>query len=249
MIPPLWLLAIPRRAYRVLLWTLCVTVAGGCGTKVIGLRSDPSFTYQTLSAGGIAVGGVTSRIGEDDPFTQHRMTSLLRVSILKERPDIAVQPVAVLPRALGQVAYGELLADYRLSGEIAETWLEQLSSAAGDVQYAIFARIEYDDTEKVKVIERDTSDVEVTTFKISRSVGISFHIYDLTTGVSVWSGIIAKTEEKSKVYREQSGILASVVEAVLGVNQPEYPSLPEFSKLSREVFEGFADNLSERVTH
>ena len=93
---------------------------------------------------------------------------------------------------------------------------------------------------------RDTSDVKWTTFKISRTVGISFHIYDLTTGVSVWSGIIAKTEDKSRVHRERGDILTSVVEAVLGLNKSGYPSPPEFSKLSREVFEGFADNLPEQ---
>lgn len=242
----MWLLAIPRRAYRVLLWTLCVTVAGGCGTNVIGLRSDPSFTYQTLSAGGIAVGGVTDRVGEGDPFTQHRMTSLLRERILKERPDIGVRPVEVIIHALGHLAYGELLADYRLRGEITETWLERLSRAAADVQYAIFARIERYETEKEKVVTRDTSDVKWTTFKISRTVGISFHIYDLTTGVSVWSGYIYKTEEKSRVHRERGNILTSVVESFLGLNPSGYPSPPKFSKLSSEVFEGFADNLPEQ---
>ena len=245
---PLWLLAIPFRAYRLLLWGLCVIVAAGCGgtTKVIGLWSDPSFTYQSLSTGRIAVGGVTSLVGQNDPATQHQRTSLLRERILKERPDIGVRPVEVIIHALGgRDAYMYLVADYRLSGEIAETWLEQLSRAA-DVQYAIFARIERYETEKEKVTERDTSDVEVTTFRISRSVGISFHIYDLTTGVSVWSGYIDKTEEKSRVHRERGSILTSVVESLLGLNPSGYPSPPKFSKLSSEVFEGFADNLPEQ---
>lgn len=233
---------------RVLLLTLCVTVAGGCGTKVIGLRSDPSFTYQTLSSGGITVGGVTSLVGADDLATQQQMANQLRVSILKERSDIAVQPGAELLRALGEEAYDDLLWSYRLSGEIAETWLEQLwLAAAGDVRYVIFARIERDETVRDRVVARDSSDVEVTTFNISRSVGISFLVYDLTlaNGASVWSGSIDKTEKKSRVHRERGDIFTSVVEAVLGLNKSGYPSPPEFSKLSREVFEGFADNLPE----
>ncbi len=235
--------AIPFRAYRLLLWGLCVIVAGGCAgtTKVIGLQSDPSFTYQSLSTGRIAVGGVTSLVGKNDRATQYQMTSLLRERILKERPDIGVRPVEVIIHALGGDAYMYLVADYRLRGEITETWLERLSRATGDVQYAIFARIERYETKR-----SETDGSESTTFKISRTVGISFHIYDLTTGVSVWSGYIDKTEEKSRVHRERGNILTSVVESLLGLNPSGYPSPPKFSKLSSEVFEGFADNLPEQ---
>ena len=106
-IPPLWSLAILPRAYRLLLWALFVIVAGGCAT-VKRLRIDPSFTYQSLSTGGVVVGGVTSLVGEGG-VTQVWMTNLLRRSIIEERPDIVVQPFVVFRRALGQVAYGELL--------------------------------------------------------------------------------------------------------------------------------------------
>ena len=51
-----WLLAMPRRTYRLLLWALFVLVAGGCATRVIGLQSDSSFNYQSMATGGIAVG-------------------------------------------------------------------------------------------------------------------------------------------------------------------------------------------------
>ncbi len=237
---PLWLLAIPFRAYRLLLWGLCVIVAGGCGgtTKVIGLWSDPSFTYQSLSTGRIAVGGVTSLVGENDPATQHQMTSLLRERILKERPDIGVRPVEVIIHALGGDAYMYLVADYRLRGEITETWLERLSRATGDVQYAIFARIE-----RYEIKRSETDDLESTTFKISRTVGMSFHIYDLTMGVSVWSAYIVRTEDEQNQYQEKDGLLGNIIDAILGFNQAKYPSPPEFSELSRKVFEVFADNL------
>ncbi len=237
---PLWLLAIPFRAYRLLLWGLCVIVAGGCGgtTKVIGLWSDPSFTYQSLSTGRIAVGGVTSLVGKNDRATQYQMTSLLRERILKERPDIGVRPVEVIIHALGGDAYLYLVADYRLRGEITETWLERLSRAAGDVQYAIFARIESYETERF-----ETDESESTTFKISRTVGMSFHIYDLAMGVSVWSAYIVRTWDEKNEYREQHNLFWRIVEGLLGLNQPEYPSPPEFSELSRKVFEVFADNL------
>ncbi len=237
---PPWLLAIPRRAYRVLLWGLCVIVAGGCAgtTKVIGLQSDPSFTYQSLSTGRIAVGGVTSLVGEDDRATRYQMTRLLRERILKERPDIGVRPVEVIIHALGGDAYMYLVADYRLRGEITETWLERLSRATGDVQYAIFARIERYETERF-----ETDGLESTTFKISRTVGMSFHIYDLTMGVSVWSAYIVRTWDEKNEYREQHNLFWRIVEGLLGLNQPEYPSPPEFSELSRKVFEVFADNL------
>ncbi len=240
--------AIPFRAYRLLLWGLCVIVAAGCGgtTKVIGLWSDPSFTYQSLSTGRIAVGGVTSLVGKNDRATQYQMTRLLRERILKERPDIGVRPVEVIIHALGGDAYMYLVADYRLRGEITETWLERLSRAAGDVQYAIFARIERYETERFETdewAERDDGIEEWTTFEISRTVGMSFHIYDLTMGVSVWSAYIVRTWDEKNEYREQHNLFWRIVESLLGLNQPEYPSPPEFSELSRKVFEVFADNL------
>ncbi len=302
-IPPLWSLAILPRAYRLLLWALFVIVAGGCAT-VKRLRIDPSFTYQSLSTGGVVVGGVTSLVGEGG-VTQVWMTNLLRRSIIEERPDIVVQPFVVFRRALGQVAYRELLAYYRFTGEIsgrpqgyqarritgivgcrdalyhagaadyddichldrsthlvrshqqAETWLEQLSRAAGgDVQYAIFARIERDKIENREIhcepsFEPPECDVDMTTFVTSRSVRISFHIYDLTLGISVWSGSIAKTEKKEeeKEFRHSEDLFTTLVEGLLGLNpQPGYPSPPRLSELLSQVFEVFAHNLPERVT-
>ncbi len=297
-IPPLWSLAILPRAYRLLLWALFVIVAGGCAT-VKRLRIDPSFTYQSLSTGGVVVGGVTSLVGEGG-VTQVWMTNLLRRSIIEERPDIVVQPFVVFRRALGQVAYGELLAYYRFTGEIsgrpqgyqarritgivgcrdalyhagaadyddichldrstdlvrshqqAETWLEQLSRAAGgDVQYAIFARIERDyiahgEVECDEILELNCDGVG-TTHTTSRNVGISFHIYDLTMGISVWSGYIAKTKENEGDSHVHQGLIISILEGLLGLT-PEYPSPPELSELLSQVFEVFAHNLPERVT-
>ncbi len=82
------------RGARWLLLCAVFVVAGGCTTKVkvIGLRTDPSFTYDSLSAGGIVVGGVTFFRDEvETAASRGHSASLLRGSILKKRPDIDVQ--------------------------------------------------------------------------------------------------------------------------------------------------------------
>ena len=86
-----------------------------------------------------------------------------------------------------------------------------------------------------------------TTHTTSRSVGISFHIYDLTMGISVWSGYIAKTKKNEGDSHGHQGLIISILEGLLGLT-PEYPSPPELSELLSQVFEVFAHNLPERVT-
>ncbi len=207
-----------------------------------------------MSTGGIAVGGVAYLVGEEDPAMQSRMTSLLITILRTERPDIYVEPNALFPRALGREAYAEMLADNRLTGEIAETWLEQLSTAAGDVQYAIFARIERDELE---LGEARTIGVDTTTYSVSRIVGTGFHIYDLTKRLSVWSGYITETkvrENKVLEVRDESvsGIIKTTVAGVaidlLGLGTDPYPSPPRLTTVLQPIFEGFAENLPEQAT-
>ncbi len=246
--------AISRRPCRVLPWALVVLVVGGCGTHVIGLRSDPSFTHETMSTGGIAVGGVTSIAGADDPITRRKMTSLLRACILEERSDVEVQPIAMFPHAVGPLAYGELMADYRRTGEISAPWLEHLSRDPGKAQYVIFARIERDSA------GRNAFQGEgFTTYKVSRTVGVGFLVFDLTKMASVWSGYITKTKDKhNKVddeEEEQSGgflanivgdLLESIVAGALGLTPPStYPDYPRFTETLDPIFQGFAEHLPE----
>ena len=249
----------PRCAYRLLLWALVVLVTDGCGTRVTGLQSDPSFTYQNLSRDGIAIGGVSYLFGRNFPAMQDQMASLLKESIIRERPDIIVQPVYLVPGALGQAEYRRMLADYWATGEVAETWLEQLSGAAGRTQYAVFARIERDD---FATSESSGADTNTTTYTMSRTVRTSFQVYDLTRRISVWSGSLSKTKSRSTKVREEEeeshGILGdliediveSVVQDALGLTPTptapsSYPKAPELTELLRSIFEGFAEHLPE----
>jgi hypothetical protein len=222
-------------------------VAGGCGTKVIGLRTDPSFTYDSLYAGGIVVGGVTSLLDEGETAaTRRHRASLLRVSILEKRPDIDVQPAEAISQAVGQESYAAVLDDYRLGGELDQARLAQLSEVLADLRYVIFARIEDDAIDSGITVQRDTARGEDTRiFRTSRTVTTGFQVYDLTAGNPVWSGYIKEGKKEENRYVEYSNLGQALVAALLG-NEPEYPMTPEFDEVLRKIFEGFAEHLPDR---
>ena len=214
-------------------------VAGGCGTKVIGLRTDPSFTYDSLSAGGIVVGGVTFRRDEVETAASRGFSaSLLRASILEKRPDIDVQPAMTITQAVGPESYTALLDDYELAGELEQARLAQLSEALADLRYVIFARIEAD------VIDRDTTvQGDTTTYRITRTVTTGFQVYDLTARIPVWSGTITESKKEENEDVQDGNFFGDLLVALLF---NKYPSTPEFNKLLRKTFEGFAKQLPKR---
>ena len=226
-------------------------VAGGCSTKVkvIGLRTDPSFTYDSLSAGGIVVGGVTFcrdeletaerllGIGSEFKFRVHS-ASLLRASILEKRPDIDVQPAMTITQAVGPESYTALLDDYELAGELEQARLAQLSEALTDLRYVIFARIEAD------VIDRDTTvQGDTTTYRITRTVTTFFQVYDLTARIPVWRGHVKASKYKENEYDQSGGFFSDLLESLFF---GRYPSPPEFNEVLRKTFEGFAKQLPKR---
>ncbi len=225
-----------------LLFCAVFVVAGGCTTKVIGLKTDPSFTYDSLSAGGIVVGGVTfCRVCEEvetaERFRGHS-ASLLRGSILKKRPDIDVQPAMTITQAVGPESYTALLDDYELAGELEQARLAQLSEALADLRYVIFARIEAD------VIDRDTTvQGDTTTYRITRTVTTGFQVYDLTARIPVWSGTITESKKEENEDVQDGNFFGDLLVALLF---NKYPSTPEFNKLLRKTFEGFAKQLPKR---
>ncbi len=230
-----------------LLFCAVFVLAGGCGTKVIGLRTDPSFTYDSLSAGGIVVGGVTSLLYEAErASSRSQRASLLRLSILAKRSDIDLRPAGAITQAVGQESYSALLDDYQLGGELDQARLAQLSEALANLRYVIFARIEDDVINRGTTVQRDTADNEDTTiFKISRTLTTSLQIYDLTAGTPVWSGYIKESKKKENRYVEHGNFGKAILAAILG-NEPKYPSTPEFNEVLRKTFEGFAEHLPKR---
>ena len=217
-------------------------VAGGCGAKVIRLKTDPSFTYVSLSAGGIVVGGVTfCRVCEEletaERFRVHS-ASLLRASILEKRPDIDVQPAMTITRAVGPESYNALLDDYELAGELEQARLAQLSEALDDLRYVIFARIEADVIDRVTTFQGDT-----TTYEITRTVTTGFQVYDLAARIPVWSSTITASEKKENEYDQSGGFFSDLIESLFF---NKYPSPPEFNELLRKTFERFAKQLPKR---
>ncbi|UCE02219.1 MAG: hypothetical protein JSW67_13350 [Candidatus Latescibacterota bacterium] len=246
--------------------------AFGCGPSVKGLRHDPSFDYASMSADQIGVGGVTSLVHETDDVDALRsqLASMLRLQMLDAQGAVEVTPTGVFRSTLGGDAYGALLDEYRLNGQIDRATLAVWdSSFGGACRYVVFARIE-DDIVKESSSSGEEHDAgvqyAVTKLSTTRTLTVAFSIYDLHMTKSVWSAHLTDGRANTNKYRgapvptskEASGdkkekkeekstveeIVVAVVE-MLTAEEMVYPEPPTLTEVAERVFRGFAKNLPE----
>lgn len=236
-----------RTALGVVLVTACSTLP-----KVAGLEHDPSFDYENMALGGIAVAGVASGADTLEAIVlQHALTALLEVRMREERPDVSVLSAVVVVESLGQEGYVELMEEFARSGEIDSATLVSVSQVVPDAQYAVFARVEEDViNEDESTSSNDEEDCEEWVEMFTRrEVTISFKVFDLTTGISVWSGWIGNSEKNEEEHcaPDFGGsfweiLAAEVVDEIVY----DHPPAPELTEVSGKIFEAFAKELPGR---
>jgi hypothetical protein len=262
------LLAWLRRVTLLLL--ACGTFA--CGPSIKGLRHDPSFDYVSMSADRIGVGGVTSLVHETDDVDALRsqLSSMLRLQMLDAKGAVDVTPTGVFRSTLGGDAYGALLDEYRLNGQIDTATLAAWdSSFGGACRYVVFARIEDDIVkESSSSGEEHDSGVQYAVTKLSttRKLTVAFSVYDLHMAKSVWSAHLTDGQANTNKYRgapvptsneesddkkekkEEKSTVEEIVVAVVEMLTAEemvYPEPPTLTEVAERVFQGFAKNLPE----
>lgn len=215
---------------------------------VLGLRLDSTFTYQSLNAWRIAVGGLTS-IADDTaqpPSTRLWSEMLLINSIRAAYPGIQVASAGAVAAEFGEKAHGELLDRYRRVGELDSASLHEMSARFPNLRYAVFARIDADVIDSAQTRTVDSDSLEQTLFSTRRTLTVGFHVYDLSVARSVWSGQIKQRARAYNTYDD--GIGGGVVGAVIGlvnaiVEKREYPPPPEEPVVLGPIFDVFAKNL------
>lgn len=250
----------------VVLVGLPLVAASGCGPSIKGLRHDPSFTYESLTAGGIGIGGVTSLLatGEDPAAVASRLESSLRAALLDR--GLNVVPAGFYYDALGGERYDVLLADYRRSGVQNEAALAEWAAVPDAPRYLVLSRVETDEIDqKSNESEEVVNGAKHQMLKLSteRTVHASFAVYDVTMSKPVWTALLADDEtnsssfdegpvapddDKDKKKKDDKGFLGKVGDVLLGGLEDsvrEYPPPPELTSVIGTVFKGFAKSLPE----
>jgi len=236
--------------------TVVATLAGGalalsaladCATppRVFGLRHDPTFTYQSLDSGRIAIGGVTSIAGDaaHSPSMRVRSESLLINSLRETHPRLQVASAGAVAAELGDEAHGELLERYQKAGELDSVSLQKMSARLPKLRYVVFARIDGDVTDSAETVTTDSTGKEQTELSRWRTMSVAFHVYDMSLRRSVWSGQFTERKKSSHTYDEPRGLVAAVVGAVLDPHR--YPAPPAQHKVLRPIFDAFAGSLPQ----
>lgn len=235
-------------------------LTASCGTKVMGLNHDPTFTHQSIAEGGIAVAGVVHPTGYGERRTDRdEVTDFLRLQILRYRDDLDVLPSGVVRVAIGEGFYNDLLEVYERGGELSPAHTTALREAIQEqVRYVIFARIDEDfisrrerETKQGKKEEEQKDVLEMIT---SRRISTEFMVYDVYEGRSVWRGHLAgaRTNKNRYVYEQKNledeqDLLEVIVGVILDAESPEpvYPPPPTTTSVLAGIFKSFAKSLPE----
>ena len=234
----------------ILVLGLCIVPA--CKTQVIGLVKDPTFTFEAITSGKMAIGGVTSALKRMPDAERNRYADMMRMRFLGERESFIILPAGIVAHFLGHDEYRNMLDEYRTYGRLSDKMKQRLITNFKVARYIVFARIEKDNISKSRRdVVRDEFGKELenkkTIMEITRSTDVSMNIYDLRTGVTVWSGTVEKYSSRSNEYvekRKSKFFLIALVETILE-SRPEYPEPSSLDEQLGRIFTGFAKNLPE----
>ena len=242
---------------------LMLALTSGCATTIRGLKHDPSFTFDSVKASGLYVGGVVSATAELAPGEITTFSSILRSGFLDERKDIYVHDPAAFTSAVGIERRAAMLSEYKNAGVVSTRWLDEIRSKIPAARYVIFARIEDDavtrERRKEDVYnekEKDKDKRKLIGQKIkteaTRRMSVSLSIYDITAGAFVWGGSVEKSRSDSRQYEtrldDNTAILLNTINRVLNEEDKiyPYPPYPAQRDVLSSIFMGFAENLPKQ---
>lgn len=235
-----------------LLSVLTFLIITGCANKIVGLYQDESFNRQSLRSGKVGVGGVTSISGQ--PFGQEHQdewADMLVKAVNGNVNDFHVLPSLMVKNVLGDSLYYSYLLSYRGDCQLEMYEIKELGQRLGDsLQFLIMSRLDKDEiSHSISETEDTTKKVKKIYYNTRTTVWVTCSIYDLHAGKKVWHGLIKEKGERHNKYEEstqESGLLGSLLESILGSDDEEKREYPEaYSSIgvTEAAFNKFAKNL------
>jgi hypothetical protein len=217
------------------------------------LVHDPSFTYEAVRSGILAIGGVTSALEGLPGAKQNRYANIMRMVFSQNRETFLIISAGTVANVLGHEEYRLMLNEYRTYGQLSDTMKRNLMTKFNTARYVVFARIEKDEitqSQSEEIIYDDTG-MEITGTKIiletTRSTDVSMITYDLWSGAIVWSGSVEECSSRSNshVDRERINIFFEILMDIIFVLCLEYPEPESMDTQLEHIFSVFATNLPE----
>jgi hypothetical protein len=236
---------------------ILVVASMSCAAPTKASGKAGTITYQNLVPGGIAIGGVTSRVDgpTSQPGSRESMARAFEGVLRDQRPDIPLMGADRVRAAVGDEIYESMLAQFQLKGEVSVSTLDSLRTALVDsVRYVVVARIERDDPIQ-DTTERDTDYDRTTdpeTFKTAmRTVVVGFRVYDLHDGKLAWKIRPIDSEvNETKVPKPSTIFSPKTVVGQLEIASSEdkvpYPGMPDVTQNLAAVFDKFTRALPKQ---
>jgi hypothetical protein len=244
-----------------------LTLLSACTPKMNGLYQDPSFTYESMSQQGIAIGGVSTPEDKANNTTvvslRAELSELFREAIINQRPGIILMPAGDIAQALGP-KYEPMMAYYSYRDVAADEYLKLIQSNTQHIRYVVFANIPTN-----SVGQSRSDDDSGVYYQSYRNMTVSVKIYDLATSQIVWSGSLSESASTQNTYRtspivnstntndgSQPSMTAILIsEAMAGVEKTQidkhatYPNPPGTQPLATQIFNDIARNLPKPSKH
>jgi hypothetical protein len=221
-----------------------------------------SLSYADLVSGGVALGGVTTMIGDSISRRDNRfsMTDVVLTSFRARRGDLVLDGTDRVRAALGEEAYGSMLDHFERTAQLdPQSRLALAADSLGFDRYLMLARVEETDVdcdhEKAPPEENpvyshtlETEEMEIVT--VDRKVTVRFRIFDLRNGTLVWDtrhskkvSIRDKVPKETRIFK--GGSIAGMLEGTLS-NHPGDPPAPPVTSVLSKVAEKFAKKLPQK---
>lgn len=247
----------------------------GCAShqsQITAYQKDKSFVHAQLVAGALGICGIISIDQQFDKGECETFAELLHEVLRKTRENLAVAPVQQVVGSIGNPIYDEIMSEYKMYPASVLKSLQKIAFAENDFRYLLLVSIDLNEIRKdqYKEIrpkevsntplidmdlnmdeEEEIEEETLSVFKTTRTIKISFHIYDLRNAFLVWRCTFEDSGSNSRsiVLDDTGGVVKEITRPLsLGVMQGFYgsalqPEAPKFETLLKRVFFSFADQL------
>lgn len=246
----------------------------GCSSHnphIMAFHKDKSFVRAQLVESILGICGIISIDHQFDKGECENLAKLLHEVLREKRGDLVIAPVQQVVGTTGKTNYDEIMSEYKEYPTSVLKSLQKIAFVENDFRYLLLGSIDLNEIREdqykevrpkvvsnttlnidVKIDEEETLEEEIlSVFKTTRTIRISFHVYDLRNAFLVWSCTIEDSGSNSRsiVLNKKGGVVKEFAQSLsLGVIQGFYgpiiqPKAPDSETLIKRVFNAFADQL------
>lgn len=245
--------------------------------NLIALHKDKSFDHDRLVEGVLGICGIISIDHRYDKGERDNFATLLQEVLREKKHDLVIAPVRQVIGKTGKITYDEIMTEYKEYPASVLESLQKIDFVENHFRYLLLGSIDLNEIREeqykevrpevdsdttlintdvnitdVNIDEEETLEKEVlSVFKTTRTIRMSFHIYDIRNASLVWSCTLEDSASNSRsiVLGKKSGAVKEFAQSLsVGVIQGLYgpmlqPQAPKFETLLKRVFISFVDQL------